>query len=216
MNQPYRVGLLAVGIALATVFCVSSLEAQERGRRGGRGGPPGFGGPPRSIDKATLLGVEEVRHELALNDDQKKKVSDVLEAYRESRRDGRPVDLDRKLAEILGTRQSKRLSEIKIQQQGTEALTDAAVVAALKLTGEQVEKIKASIAWGREEQSKLFSGFGGGAGRARRDSPPQGRGGLLHQPLDMVIGATRHKRHLVGGNQDLHDECCCLNPVWPR
>ena len=196
MKYPYRVAPFASTLVVVALF-FSSLEAQGRGR-GPRGGFPRFGGLQRTIDKAMLLGIKEVQSELALDDSQKKKVAEILAAHRDRSRlldggrdapsdedsAGRPIrqdalraTLEKDIPKVLDQSQGKRLTKILIQQKHADALIDAAVVAELKLSDDQIEKIKASIAWGREEQSKLFGRFGGGRSRSRRDQPPRGREG---------------------------------------
>lgn len=213
MRRP-GIPLRAVLPVLILLFSVSSAVAQdrERERRGGqdRGqrGPQGgrFGGPRGGfgrgfgVDKPTLLGSEQVQKELKVGEDQKKKIETVLEEHRGKFRElfgggGDPAEMgkkrealgaetDKKLAKILRDAQVKRLNEIALQQRGVQALTDAPVVAALKLNDAQTRKVKDILAAGDEERRKLFGGAGGrgpggrgGAGGRRPGGGPGGAGG---------------------------------------
>jgi hypothetical protein len=185
---------LALAFALGGALSAQEGEGRRGGGRGGRGGF-GFGGGFGTINKPALLASSQVRTELKIKEEQGKKIDEVLAAYRESSRDfrrgGGPDASDEerkkareenakksaelvkttegKLAAILDKDQQKRLDEIAIQQQGTDALASESVVAALSLKGEQVEKIKAEFAKRDEEMAKLRpaggrrGGDGGGA-----------------------------------------------------
>jgi len=184
-----RTAFALSGIALSW-FIVSTAVAQE-GKRGGRGG--GFGGFPRmggTIDKPTLLGSEQVRKELKIGEEQGKKVEEVLSAHREGLRGAfggfnrdasdeerakareesakKTAELvkktEAKLAEVLDKAQNQRLDEIALQQQGADGLVGENVVAALKLSKEQVDKIKAAISTRDTEIGKLRGSFRGGPG----------------------------------------------------
>ena len=199
--------ILATGIALLFVTA-DAMHAQDqgggrgRGRGGFGGGFGGFGGL-NLIDRTRLLGSEQVRKELKLNEEQSKKVEGILASHQEAQmeifqgargnRDASDEErakareeltakrtelvkkTEGKLAEVLDKKQSERLDQIVLQQQGPDALVSDKVIAAISLKPEQVEKIKAAIAT-RDEA--LRSSFGGGGRRGQGgDGGGQGGGG---------------------------------------
>ena len=134
----------------------------------------------------TLLGSEQVWKELKVTDDQKGKiegiVADIVEQWQPpDPREGdfgaefkkkrqqfhvKLENLDKKLDALLSKEQVKRLNEILLQQKGTEGLIEAPVVAALKLSEEQIGKIKVVFRTQDDERRKLFdAALGGDGGR---------------------------------------------------
>jgi hypothetical protein len=162
---------LVAALALTATVVAQDQEGGRRGPRSGGGGFGfGFGGPGRGVDKATLLGSEQVRGELKLSEEQAKKVEGILTTHREAQREAfsslrdvpreerdkareemqAKVDTLRKktdgeLAAALGKEQIKRLDEILLQQQGVDALASEPVIASLKLSEEQVTKVRAAL-----------------------------------------------------------------------
>lgn len=154
------VGILAIGLMAA---CCESASAQGRGGRGGRGGFGMFGrGGYHQVELAT---VPDVQKELALTDEQKTKVADLNDDFREERRalfgggggggGGRGgfspealaeraklnAEFASQLNEVLDEAQQKRISELYVQANGTAVLTDEAIAAALKITDDQKEEL---------------------------------------------------------------------------
>ncbi len=153
------VGILAIGLVAA---CCESASAQGRGGRGGRGGFGMFGrgGGFHQIELAT---VPDVQKELALTDEQKTKVADLNDEFREERRalggggggGGRGgfspearaeraelnAEFASQLNEVLDEAQQKRIGELYVQANGTAVLADEAIAAALKLTDDQKEEL---------------------------------------------------------------------------
>jgi hypothetical protein len=191
MTPPRRRLFLALGFSFV-VIGLASLTAQERGGRGGFGGPRGPRGGPRRVDQVVLLGVEKVRKELALTEEQRGRIDQIIAAQRErppERNAGRAraseKETERQLATVLDPPQHHRLREILLQQRGPEALEDARVLVALGLEDEQREKIQAALQWEREQQGQLFGGRGrgpGGPGGGRRgDSRGRPKGEALEE-----------------------------------
>jgi Spy/CpxP family protein refolding chaperone len=146
----FMFGSLVVVTLCGLAACESSTAqdnppARQRGQ-GMRGG----GGT------LFLLRNEKVQSDLALTDDQKTSVKKLLDSAMESfsslqglsgeERTAKMQELrkaqDEKVAGILNDKQKARLKEIGLQQRGPAALTDKEVAEALKLTDDQVNKIK--------------------------------------------------------------------------
>ena len=193
--------IVATGIALLFVTA-DAMRAQEEGAKGRRGGGGfgGFGGGFGRIDRNMLLGSEQVRKELKLNEEQSKKVEGILASHREAQmelfqggrgnrdasdeerakareeRTAKTTELGKKteakLAEVLDKKQSERLDQIVLQQQGPDALVNDKVIASLSLKPEQVEKIKAALATRDQEMGNLRGG-----GRQRGQGGEGGGGG---------------------------------------
>ncbi len=186
-----RSRLFTLTTALLVLSWTAASHAQEGGQRPQRGGfGGGFGGAP-TIDKPTLLASSQVREELKIKDEQAKKIDEILAAHRQESSElfsgGRSRDLsaeerekrqkesmekratlrkktEAKLETSLEKDQLKRLGEIELQQQGIDGLASEPMVAALKLTKEQVEKIRSTVSTRDEEVRKLMGGLRGRGG----------------------------------------------------
>ena len=137
-------------VAAVLVMACGAASAQERQRQR-PGGGPGFGGGTLS-----LLGQESVQKELKLSDEQIKKVKELAEKQGGGRPDFQGLsreEITKKMAErrkaqdeavakILDAKQLKRTKQLTLQRQGTRALSDPEVAAALKLSDDQKEKLK--------------------------------------------------------------------------
>jgi hypothetical protein len=188
-------------VALAFAIGGSSFaqDGGQQGRGRGVGGGFGAFGGGMTIDKPTLLGSEQVRKELKVTEEQGKKLEEELTAHRTAsrelfgggQRDRDASDEERqkareerakktaelskkteaKLVAILDKAQNARLDEIYLQQQGVDALVSDSVVASLKLSKEQVEKMKGALKTRDDELTKLRPAGrrgGGGAGGGER------------------------------------------------
>ena len=76
-----------------------------------------------------------------------------------------------KLNELLEPAQRDRLKQIQIQAASTQAYQLPDVVAALKLSKEQQDKLEAVNKEFRDKRGELFQGFGGGFGAAGGERP---------------------------------------------
>lgn len=224
-----RIVSVALGLALAFCLAAAApaQEGKKEGRRGGGGGGfggAGFGGM-QTPDKPILLGSEQVRGELKIVGDQAKKVEEVLASHREalpglfSRGSRDASDEERKkareeaaakraellkkteakLAEVLNKDQAQRLDEIALQQQGADALVADNVIASLKLSKEQTDKIKGTLATRDEELAKLRSagrgqggGGGGGGGRGNFEEVRE-KSDKLRKDAETTVLATLTK-----------------------
>lgn len=163
-----------MGVILACA--VTLLMAQERRGPGrgvfGFGGPPG-GGP---VPAAMLLAMPEVRKELGIKESQMKSVDEwqsesmeqirasfgainfqELQTFSEEDRDKRFADArkkseeasqksDEKLVKILDGKQLERLKQLRLQRDGTAALTRSEISRTLKLSDEQQERLRKLLA----------------------------------------------------------------------
>lgn len=162
--------------SMAVLLMTGSLGwAQVRGRTSF-----GLG---RGISKAALLGSDQVRKELGINESQQSKIATIVtesreksrallsglrDLSREKRREkfkelrakfGKIVEeTDSKLSGVLTDAQGRRLNEILLQLRGTAALRDKAVAEKLKLTAKQQKGIKALYDTQRDMLGKLFAG----------------------------------------------------------
>jgi hypothetical protein len=150
------VAAMAILVAAAQV-----AEAQREGGRrgGGRGFGRGFGGRGLEVSGLQLAAqVDAVQAALNLTDEQKGKIEDINDQFREDRRDlfqqGGGGDFPReelekltndanaKLAEVLDEGQQKRLMGIQIQVNGASMLLDAAVAKELGVTEDQKSQLE--------------------------------------------------------------------------
>ncbi len=184
-----RSRLFTLTTALLVLSWTAASHAQEGGQRPQRGGFGGGFSP--TIDKPTLLASSQVREELKIKDEQAKKIDEILAAHRQESSElfsgGRSRDLsaeerekrqkestekrtvlrkktEAKLETALEKDQLKRLGEIELQQQGVDGLASEPMVAALKLTKEQVEKIRSTVSTRDEEARKLMGDLRGRGG----------------------------------------------------
>jgi Spy/CpxP family protein refolding chaperone len=150
-----RAACLLAAIAALAIFADAASAQGGRGR-GGRGG---FGRGFRPFHQVELATLPEVQADLKLTDDQKTKVAELSDAFREERRGqgGRGgggfspeareaqaklnADFAGKLNEILDDAQDARILGIFAQVNGASALNDAAVAAALALSDDDQQKL---------------------------------------------------------------------------
>jgi eukaryotic-like serine/threonine-protein kinase len=116
---------------------------------------------PGQKEKLELLGKQM--------SEQGQKLSSEFQWLSKEERDRRFVELARSdevaVASVLSPQQLKRLGQIDLQLQGLRAFEDSGVVAALKLTSEQKDRIRAI----------QFEGWFGGPGGKACDAPGPGR-----------------------------------------
>jgi len=176
--------LLKTTIILTLVLLLAGPALAQRGQ--GRGGRGGFGPGGLILNKS-------VQTELKLTDDQIKKTKEAVDSifskHQEERAGLRNLqgdeqtekrqELNKKVTEetnqalagILKPEQSKRFKEITLQREGARAFNTDEVQAALKLTGDQKEKIKTINEDAAKDRQQLFPqggrrGAGGGGGGA--------------------------------------------------
>lgn len=157
---------------LSTCLCAALLSVSDVALAQGRGGRGGFG--PTSA--MALAGLEEVKKDLKLTDEQNTKIAALTEELNGKRRaafedaqgdfgkamaEGAKLSAEygKKFTEILDEAQNKRATEIFVQVNGASALTDDSVAAALKLSDEQKTKLKSANDEANASLRESFQGF---------------------------------------------------------
>ncbi len=194
-------------IAVVAILLSASVAFAQRP---GGGRPGGFGGGFGGGGKLMLVNNEAVQKELALKEDQISKLKTLGESVREEMRSaftggfgGRDQSEDErakarekmaesikkmndkylpKLDEILDASQRERLQQITWQNARSQAYQDAGVIAALKITKEQQEKLAAVSKDFGEKQGELFR-QGGDEARAKGRDLSETRDKALSQVL---------------------------------
>ena len=180
---------IAVGLLLSALVLTAPAARAQEGP--GRGGQPrgGFGGG------AMLLSQKSVQEELKLNEDQVKKVDELLAKQRESFGDSRDLSREERqkrftesreasqkaVGAILNEEQQKRYKQVSLQLQGAGALGDPEVAASLGLSDEQKKSVAEIQSAAREEMRSQFQGGGGDREkfRAARDATNEKLQGVL-------------------------------------
>jgi Spy/CpxP family protein refolding chaperone len=162
MQRGWRGAALALA---ATVLLAGAAFAQGGGFFGGGG--------------LMMLRMPEVQAELKLTDEQKTKVTDLVDRLMDERqgqfqelrdlsqeeRDKRFAEWqasdEKKLGEILNADQLKRYKQLRYQRQGLSAVLQKPVSDQLKITAEQRTKIQAIVDTQREAMRSAFQNAGG-------------------------------------------------------
>jgi Spy/CpxP family protein refolding chaperone len=167
--------LIAVTLCGLAACESSTAQDNQQGRRGqGRFGMGGAGG-----SALFLLRNETVQNDLKLTDDEKASIQKLQDAARDNRtalqglsgeeRTAKMAEItkeqDSKIAGILDDKQKARLKEIRLQQRGPQGLTDKELAEALKLTDDQVNKIKEIVDAMQKEIQDAFQSAGQGGDR---------------------------------------------------
>ncbi len=161
----------AIGFLSAALCCPGAVQAQGRGGFGG-GGMAGPG----------LLGNPAVQKELKLSNEQTEKVTAFAEEFRSKARESmsqleglegeermkKQQEIGRShhasgmkdLEAMLKPEQTKRFKQIVFQARGIENLTDPEVAKALKVTGEQADKVKGLVDNSRSEMREVQQSSG--------------------------------------------------------
>ncbi len=158
---------LACLVALAAVLLGSFSALAQRGRPGGGFG--GFGGPGGGSPVGVLQQPSNVE-ELKLTDEQKEKITELGEKLREDTHvreifskmrgasdeertalqaeiakamEAQRVQADAEIKKLLSAEQYARFRQLALQTRGTGAIGEADVAGELKLSSEQIAKLKA-------------------------------------------------------------------------
>jgi len=158
------------------VACTVTESFAQRG-----GGRRGGGMRNMQSSPVMLLGMEEVRKELKLEDDAMEKLSDLAEDFQADMReevmaimqdagDDREgamkevaevvkemsEDVMKEVKGMLNDKQMKRLNQLHVQRMGFNALMDASIKKELKITDEQTEKIEKAMADAQSEMREAM------------------------------------------------------------
>ena len=185
--------LFVVAVLLSATSSLMAQRPQGGGGRGGFGGGPGGG---RSGGSLGILQRDTNAEELKLTDDQKAKIKELSDKQREDTRmrdvgskmrdaseEERPAlqaelakltesirqQTDAELKLILLPEQFTRYRQLALQQRGVSAIGDSDVAGELKLSDEQLAKLKAITEESDKRRTEMFAkmreqGFGGGGG----------------------------------------------------
>ena len=179
-----HLSLVSSALALALLM-TSSASAQFRGMR--------F---PPSLQNTFMLRGEAVQKELGLSDEQKKSLGDLAnklqadameiisglqDLSQEEQKEYMPElmkmigdkgkEVQEKVDKVLEPKQATRMKELSLQNRGAPALEDEEVIAALKITDDQKQKLAAVREEGAqkiEEAMQSLRGGGGDAGEIRQ------------------------------------------------
>jgi Spy/CpxP family protein refolding chaperone len=155
-------GALAASQAFAADDPPATPPARQSGP--GAGGRGGF----------NLFANPTVQKELALTDEQKESIKTISADFRSSLSGLSQEDRQAKMPElrkamedkigaVLNDQQKARVKEIRLQVQGPAALSTKEVAEALKLTDDQVNKIKDLVKSLADARREAFQGGGGNA-----------------------------------------------------
>jgi hypothetical protein len=199
--MPHRslFAIFTVALLMATL-AAGDVYAQREGGRRGPGGPGGFGGGFGGFRGGSplvgLLRIEEVRSELKVTEDQQELINILSDELREGRPEitgnfremseaeqaefrekmekwsaEQTAQAKETLKTILEEQQYTRLEQIQLQTRGVNALVDDEVAQALKLTPEQLAKLKETQEENGEAMREAMRGaFGGGRDEADREA----------------------------------------------
>jgi uncharacterized lipoprotein YehR (DUF1307 family) len=144
-------------LSLLAVAFSAAVEAQQPGngeqppQEGGRGGRGGFGGPGGGrggfgfgfggpgggpggfrVDRAMLLGIDQIRTELKIEESQAAVIEAALEAYREERNSGTRPDRDA-FQQMSEEERTKVFAEMQKQREELSQKTDEVLNALLEV-----------------------------------------------------------------------------------
>jgi hypothetical protein len=173
----HRMATMVLTLGASALLAAPAFAQQPQHKGHGSGLPMGGG--------AGLIANEGVQKELKLTDEQISKAEAVARKVREKYRDAfakfqdlgaqerrekmtevvrtMTSETNKGLAEVLKPEQMKRYRQIQLQQLGLMAFTEPEVQSKLKLTGDQVGRIRRINADSQGRRSELLQGGGGGS-----------------------------------------------------
>lgn len=216
-------GLWLLVIAVLLTASSGSLMAQRPQGGGGRGGFGGGGpGGGRGGGSLGILQRDTNAEELKLTDDQKAKIKELSDKQREDTRmrdigskmrdaseEERPAlqaeivkltesirqQTDAELKLILLPEQFTRYRQLALQQRGVSAIGDSDVAGELKLSDEQLAKLKAITEESDKRRTEMFTKLrepgGGGGGEDMRTKFEEMRKETEEKRLSVLTDAQR-------------------------
>ena len=193
-----RVNMMKIHTALAVVavalFCFTDAVDAQGGGRGGRGGRGG--GPGGQIGASQLLGVEAVQQELQITSEQLEALGGLIgnrsggggrgQGGGRGAGGARGAEMEAQLAEILNEAQIKRLSEIRVNVLGANALTDSKVAEAVGLTEADLQKIEEARSNAFAEMRQNMMSGGGGDRSAMMEKIQEMRASVDKSIMEML------------------------------
>ncbi len=200
-RKAFATSAAVAGIATLLVVTAGTANAQDappppQGGGQGQGRGPGMGGPgmggPGPQHSAQLVNRPDVGKDLAITEDQRSEIRDMMDKFREKMQarmqppdDGEQPDfqamraqmdkmqgeMDKAIAKVLTASQNARLKEIKVQLAGPSAVLDKEIAAEIGITDDQKTKIDAIAKANRPQR-----GPGGPGGPGGPDGGPGGPG----------------------------------------
>ena len=204
----------ALAVVAVALFCFTDAVDAQGGGRGGRGGRGG--GPGGQIGASQLLGVEAVQQELQITSEQLEALGGLIGNRRGGGGRGqggaggggrgqggaggggrgqgggrgaggaRGAEMEAQLAEILNEAQIKRLSEIRVNVLGANALTDSKVAEAVGLTEADLQKIEEARSNAFAEMRQNMMSGGGGDRSAMMEKIQEMRASVDKSIMEML------------------------------
>jgi Spy/CpxP family protein refolding chaperone len=224
MIRTGRVAWLVVFSFSILLTLMQAANAQrEEGRRGG-GGPEGrrfgFGSPA-----LRLATNEKVQEALKLSDEQKSKVEELDQQFRDDFRKLLEDGVDReefrklseetsaKLAEVLDDDQQKRLQGISIQVMGAGALlADSALAKELEVSDEQKTKLRETQQANMRAMGESFRELRELSGEERRAKFEELRAAADKKLLEVLTSEQQEKLNSLKGEKVDVD----ISQLWGR
>ena len=219
MRSGLRTGLMGLVTVLLLAGLVIAQEGDKKGRRGrggfGRGrGMMRMGGLP---DAAGLLLLPKVREELDLVEEQIADLKKLGESMRPQGRRERPnfremseeqrreffekmrkerekrmAELNAKIKEMLMPEQWERLQQIRIQAGGVRAFLSQELQQKLKITEEQVEKIRTTLQQHFQDmREQIRSAFQSGNRENLRETFAKAQKEVMEKVLGLLSDSQR-------------------------
>jgi len=232
---------LAFAFTLTAILWTTSTAMAQRRSGGGFGGFGGFGGGGGSGSTVGILLRDSNAEELKLTDEQKTKIREISDKLRE---DTRVRDLlgkmltaseedrtaataemakiqaeqrtqsDADLKKVLSAEQFTRYRQLALQQRGVNSLGDSDVASELKLSDEQVAKLKALSEESGKKMREMFTG-GGFGGADIRTKMTEFRKELEEKRLEVLTDAQREQWTKLKGPESSPEEGAAKTDAKP-
>ncbi|MCX7420630.1 MAG: hypothetical protein NT013_13980 [Planctomycetia bacterium] len=232
--------LLVIAVLCLATSPLKAQRPGGGGGRGGFGGG-GPGGGRGGFGGGGSLGIlqrDTNAEELKLTDDQKAKIKELSEKQREDTRmrdifgkmrdasdeertalqaetvkltESIRLQTDADLKQILMPEQFTRYRQLALQQRGVSAIGDSDVSGELKLSEEQLAKLKAISEESDKRRNELFAkmreqGFGGGGGEDMRTKMEEMRKEFEEKRIAILTDAQRKQWEVLRGPEPVAED----------